>query len=356
MHGIGQAARRSGLSVSALRFYDGAGIVVPARVDVHSGYRWYGDDEIAAARLVARLRRVGVPLADIRRVLESRHDRAAVDAVLDRHLARLEAGLADARRELRHARALLDDQETPMTTGLPTSCQTSGADLAAALLAVRYAVSHDPDLPMLGGVLLELGADDQGPDELVVAATDRYRLAVASTRVTDRSGPPCRALAPVQLVDEVLTALRNDPAPVTLLVAGDRITLRTARGELGDMRLPHDFPDHRRLLRSDVEHRIPVRARELRRLLLSAPQRTVVRDDGTHEVTVLTLDDAGRLSFDASDEGVLTLGLNREFLLQALDFSAADQLVLELDGPITPLAIRDPRSAGSLGLLMPVRL
>ena len=59
MRGIGQMARDCGLTVSALRFYDSAGVIVPARVDQHSNYRWYADDQVPTARLVARLRRVG---------------------------------------------------------------------------------------------------------------------------------------------------------------------------------------------------------------------------------------------------------------------------------------------------------
>ena len=127
MRGIGQMARESGLTVSALRFYDGAGVLVPARVDPHSNYRWYADDQVVAARLLARLRRVGMPLADICRVLEHRADRAVVDAILQVHLTRLEDGLADARRELSAARALLD-QESLMTT--ETHLSAAAAELA----------------------------------------------------------------------------------------------------------------------------------------------------------------------------------------------------------------------------------
>ena len=100
--------------MSALRFYDGAGVLVPAHVDPHSSYRWYSDDQVLVARLVARLRRVGMPLADIRRVIEHRDDPAVVDAVLEAHLTRLEDGLADARRALLSARSLLA-QENAMT-------------------------------------------------------------------------------------------------------------------------------------------------------------------------------------------------------------------------------------------------
>jgi DNA polymerase III subunit beta len=82
MRGIGAMARESGLTVSALRFYDSAGVLVPARVDPHSNYRWYADDQVRTARIIARLRRVGLPLADICRVLEHRGDRPAVDVIL----------------------------------------------------------------------------------------------------------------------------------------------------------------------------------------------------------------------------------------------------------------------------------
>ena len=49
-----------------------------------------------------------------------------------------------------------------------------------------------------------------------------------------------------------------------------------------------------------------------------------------------------------------SIGVNREFLLQALE--AGDQLTLGLDDPIAPLAIRTPDRDGALCILMPVRL
>ena len=53
--------------------------------------------------------------------------------------------------------------------------------------------------------------------------------------------------------------------------------------------------------------------------------------------------------------GPVEIGVNREFLLQALD-GASGQLVLELDGPISPLALRDPARPDDVSLLMPIRL
>ncbi|WP_218601976.1 hypothetical protein [Pseudonocardia abyssalis] len=65
---------------------------------------------------------------------------------------------------------------------------------------------------------------------------------------------------------------------------------------------------------------------------------------------MLSVDPAGRLVVGTGSDGV---GLNAEFLLEAVDAGGAGQLRLELDGPLAPVAIR---SAESFSLLMPVRL
>ena len=60
---IGAFARASRLSPKALRLYDSLGLLTPAHVDEVSGYRFYRTDQLEQARLVAWLRRLGMPLA-----------------------------------------------------------------------------------------------------------------------------------------------------------------------------------------------------------------------------------------------------------------------------------------------------
>lgn len=59
---FGAAAR---LSPKALRVYAEQGILPPARIDPVTGYRYYEPDQLPKARLVGRLRRLGLPLARI---------------------------------------------------------------------------------------------------------------------------------------------------------------------------------------------------------------------------------------------------------------------------------------------------
>ena len=94
---IGEFARRSRLSVKALRLYDELGVLVPARVDEVSGYRYYDVAQLEAARLVSMLRQLDLPLAAIRELLVC----DPVDAAerISAHWREIESA-HDARREL----------------------------------------------------------------------------------------------------------------------------------------------------------------------------------------------------------------------------------------------------------------
>ncbi|MEU8263337.1 MerR family transcriptional regulator [Micromonospora sp. NPDC048999] len=356
MRSIGELARASGLTVSALRFYDRCGVLFPALVDPATGYRWYTDDQVAPARLVAGLRRVGMPLAGIAESLAHRHEPTVLHRLLDAHLRRLEDGLADARRELSRIRALIDPEEIAMTTRLVLN----RTDLSAAVDTVRFAVGADPELPMLAGVLLEVEADG-----VRLVATDRHRLAVARV-VGTVDGPAVRALLPTEAVDEVRALLETGEGRAQLTVTPDRVEVSVAGRTVAAGAPRYDFPDYRRLLHSQVAevaaYRIPVDVAALRDALTADDAPVLLREHAGApvEVTVLNLDDRGGLRVvgpdDAAGPDGVRVGVNREYLLDALDAGDRGQLVLELDGPITPLAVRRPDDADAFSILMPIRL
>lgn len=374
MRSIGEMARDSGLGVSALRFYDRAGVLGPAWVDPASGYRWYAPEQLDEARLLARLRRAGMPLADIRLVLAgwSGQDTDLVRGLLQAHLRRLERGLADARGEFSTLRALLDQRENPMTasprTGTVHLTLPSSA-LAAALDAVRFAAGRDPELPMLGGVLFDVEGD-----ALHVVATDRYRLAVARVAAAGHEGRREQVIVPAPLVD-AMRALLDGDEPARLAVAGDHVALEAGERQASGQRLAHDFPDYRRLVQLPPGRRVVVEAAALRRALEDGPVRVAEeREPGrpARDISVLTTVDDGAVvvcgdgtpgstTDSATDEGAdgsgHRVGVDRGFLLEALAAADRDRLVLEFGPAATaPLAIRRADDEGAFSLLMPVRL
>ena len=96
---IGQLAASSGVSVRTLRFYADAG-VLPEAGRTASGYRVFGPDAVARARLVRTLRELGVGLDDITRVLAA--EASLVDVAAE-HARALDAQI----RLLRLQRAVL---------------------------------------------------------------------------------------------------------------------------------------------------------------------------------------------------------------------------------------------------------
>src|SRR5690606_25327464 len=180
--------------------------------------------QLSEARLLARLRRAGMPLADIRLVLAgwTGPDTDLVRQLLRTHLRRLERGLTTAREEFSTLRALLDQRENLMIsphTGTAVRLPLSGPRLAAALDAVRFAAGTDPELPMLGGIHLDI--DGGG---LRVVATDRYRMAVAHLAADGHDGPRVRATVPLPLADAMRPLLDGDQE-VWLALDGDRVSL-----------------------------------------------------------------------------------------------------------------------------------
>jgi DNA-binding transcriptional MerR regulator len=121
---IGEAAKRSGIERTAIRYYETEGIL-PSPARSAAGYRRYGDEDVELLRFVRRLKALELPLEDIRSIVRLRVDGQAPCAVvrdaLDREAAAIQARVEDLLRlqqelaELRRAADLINDD-------WPTSC------------------------------------------------------------------------------------------------------------------------------------------------------------------------------------------------------------------------------------------
>jgi DNA-binding transcriptional MerR regulator len=74
---IGAFARRSRLSIKALRLYERVGLLPPAEIDPHNGYRRYRESQLFTARLIVGLRRLDMPLSEISQIISAPGDAGA---------------------------------------------------------------------------------------------------------------------------------------------------------------------------------------------------------------------------------------------------------------------------------------
>jgi DNA-binding transcriptional MerR regulator len=98
MHTVGELARGFGLSRSTLLYYDSIGLLRPSARSP-AGYRLYAEHDRERLATICRYREAGLPLADVRRLLDGPADRTGT--VLERRLEQLNDEIGRLREQQR---------------------------------------------------------------------------------------------------------------------------------------------------------------------------------------------------------------------------------------------------------------
>ena len=117
---IGNIAKRTGLSASAIRYYERRGLLRPSRLQ--NGYRDYDEDAVKALRFLSQAQALGITLKEIKQLLElTRDGRPPCKAVRElayQHLSEIDLKIRQL-RSLRHTlRKLLSVRATAVSDEL----------------------------------------------------------------------------------------------------------------------------------------------------------------------------------------------------------------------------------------------
>jgi DNA-binding transcriptional MerR regulator len=144
---IGEAAERSGFSASALRYYEGIGLVEPA-TRTAAGYRLYDDGTLARLAFITRAKQLGCSLEEITDLVGV-WDGERCGPVQRRFHDLVTEKLSDAQRQiaeltaltdqLRQAAALLDGPATDGPCSEACACSALGAAAAGLRLTSKSA-------------------------------------------------------------------------------------------------------------------------------------------------------------------------------------------------------------------------
>ena len=245
---IGAFARAATLTPKALRLYDQVGLLSPAAVDPESGYRLYDPEQLTQARLIAQLRRIGMPLAEIRTVCGLEHA-AAAEAIT----AYWQRVTADTAARARLTALLVDhlaEGATTMSHAHPT-------------LAVRYAAGCDTgavresneDAAYAGDRLLAVADGMRGPGGAAAsaAAIDALKaleladvpaadlLTMLAGAVTDADRTVRELASDDRQPATTLTALLRSGSQLALVHVGDTRAYLLRGGELSLLTQDHTW-------------------------------------------------------------------------------------------------------------------
>ncbi|MBB3050247.1 DNA-binding transcriptional MerR regulator [Prauserella isguenensis] len=348
---IGTFARRSGLTASALRFYDDSGVLRPADVDAASGYRYYHVDQLERAVTVRRLRELDMPLATVGQVLTADQTRAA--RLIDEHVASLSARADAARRLAVEVKAALTGEDAvPLAT-------VKGPVLAAAVDQVLAATGVSEDHPAIAGVRLEVNGE-----ALTLTATDRYRLSTRTLVPEESSGAEWAATLSGDDLRVVLGEIRRRHV-VRLEALPDGVRFHevagpgvgTAGGDhggtgrlSGDVRcrlLDGEFPDHHALLAAltGPSTRVVVAKDALLRAIESRAEPTVRVSVRPGECVLSgpgaeSGDPAGHVVTAEVEGAAAEMWFGAVVLHPAVATAVGPDVMLDMRGPAEPLTVR----------------
>jgi DNA polymerase III subunit beta len=327
-----------------------------------SGFDYEVSAEAELEVTVAEAGSVLVPgrlLADITRSLPDQ----PVDLATDGTRVQLSCGTA------RFTLPTLPLDEYPTLPDMPEVAGTMGSDaFAAAVSSVAVAAGKDDTLPVLTGIRVEIDGED-----VTLAATDRYRLAVRTLRWQPLDPSlQATALVPARTLAEAAKSLTSG-AEVTLALAASgtgegMFGLSGAARRTTTRLLDGEFPKYRSLLPDSAAATASVETSQLveavRRVSLVATRTSPVRLSFSADGVVLEaggLDEAEAAeSLSASFEGEpLTIAFNPTYLLDGLGAIDSDTAHLSFTAATKPAVLtgKPSEEAGDYRyLLMPVRL
>ena len=267
---------------------------------------------------------------------------------------------------------LLPDSEYPALPDLPPRAgKTSGSTFAQAVSQTFVATSKSDNMPLFTGIRMEIDGEN-----LTLAATDRYRLAVRELQWSPEAvGFSREVVVPGRGLFEVAKALEKSDFVHLDLAADDRG--ERSLGVEGDDRsfttrlLDGNFPKFRDLLPKDFTSSARAETSELleaiKRVSLVAERNMPVRlriSDGEIELTVGAQDETQAVEAVEGqlDGEPMTIAFNPAFLSEGLAALGASTTVIRFNDPSKPAVIVGAAEAGAEPnddyqyLLMPVRV
>jgi DNA polymerase-3 subunit beta len=306
-------------------------------------------------------------LADITRALPAK----PVDLVVDGARATINCGSS------RFSLPTMPVEDYPQLPAMPQLAGTVAAsELAEAVAQVAVAAGRDDTLPMLTGIRMEIEGE-----QLTLAATDRFRLAVRELDWTPEDAAQSSAvLIPARTLAEVAKTLSGAGTVEIALSAGDGMLGITGGGRRATTRLlDAEFPRFRQLIPAEHTSAAVIEVAPL----VEAIKRVALVTDRVAQVRMEFADDGLRLAAGGDDVGSaeeelpceldgapLVIAFNPGYLLDGLGALHTERAQLTFTTPNRPALVRPVPAApaedgaeetaepvpGYLHLLMPVRL
>jgi DNA polymerase-3 subunit beta len=260
-----------------------------------------------------------------------------------------------------HIRTLRLEDFPPLPEPEDDRVDVPGPALVETVIKVARAASRDETRPVLTGILVSAGEQ-----ELRMAATDSYRLAVKDTQLEAPLARSFEANVPARALQELTRIVQHGSADrIAVSLRANQVVFEAAGVVLSSRLIDGQFPNVRQLLPEGYEHELTLSGSEIadvvRRISLLAQKNAPLRlsfAEGELTVSARTPDvGEARETVPVPFQGEpFEIGFNPEFLRDGLEALESGDVVLKLISPLRPGLIQAADGSGFQYLLMPIRL
>jgi len=232
--------------------------------------------------------------------------------------------------------------------------------LSEMIEKTAFATGESDTRYVLNGILFHLMPSDKA---LVLVGTDGHRMSLSCRAISSAAEEEIKVVIPRKNVYELKKFLDAE-GNVSLLFGKEHVIFSIGTVEFMARIVAGTYPDYTQI--------VPKNDKKLlldREVFLKAVKRASIMTNGKNAirleftkgsiaVTSVTTD-LGEAKDEVSveyDGAALSLGLNSQYLLDALSTMGGEKIQLELGEALSPVAVRDSADEGYLYVVMPMRL
>lgn len=223
-----------------------------------------------------------------------------------------------------------------------------------------FAIAENDAKPVHTGTLF-----DVKENELKLVSVDGYRMAIRKEPI--KGGTEINFVVPGKALSEVLKLLPDGEDKNLIINAGQRhIKFDTGNYSIISRLLDGDFLEYEASIPDTCKTKIDVNTR----LMLESVERTsiiiterlkspikCIFSSGMAQLSCSTPMGKANDEFLASIEGEdMEIGFNSKYMTDALKNVDTDEIVIELNGPLSPIKVLPKKGESFLFLVLPVRL
>lgn len=226
-----------------------------------------------------------------------------------------------------------------------------------------FAVAQTEQTPIYTGTLFDIT-----PQQLSVVSVDGYRLAMRTEPISQTDTyhfiVPGKTLNEIQ---KILSKLNLDPTEdIQILVSNKHIIFEISEYHIVSRLLEGDFLDYHNAIPKDYKTKVSIETKDFidsinrASIIINDRTKSPIKCEFFEDIIKLSCETSlGKIqdSFSSRTEGEnVKIGFNNKYMLDALRASESDKILLEMNGPLSPIKILPMQGNSFLFLVLPVRL